>query len=168
MSYTGKILRLDLTNRTSSIIDTEPYQQWGGGFGISQAVFWDECEDVTVGGFDPKNVLVIATNPMTGTLAPSVGNKIEMTGIQVYSYPKEYYTRTNCGQFVGPMLKRAGWDGIVIKGEASSPVWVNIINDKVVFEDASDLWGKDTHYTQKEIWRRVTGRKSPGEWASVA
>ena len=78
ISYTGKILRLDLTNRTSSIIDTEPYQQWGG-FGISQAVFWDECEDVTVGGFDPKNVLVIATN-LTGTLAPSVGNKIEMTG----------------------------------------------------------------------------------------
>ncbi len=168
MSYTGKILKIDLTNKTSSVIDTGPYEQWGGGFGLAQAVFWDECEDVTVGGFDPKNVLVLATNPMTGTIAPSVGNKIEMVGIQVYSYPKEYYTRTNCGQFIGPMLKKAGWDGIVIKGEASQPVWVNIINDKVVFEDAASLWGKDTHYTQEEIWRRVTGRKGHGEWANVA
>ena len=28
--------------------------------------------------------------------------------------------------------------------------------------------GKDTHYTQKEIWRRSYRKKKPGEWASVA
>ena len=38
--YTGKILRLNLTSRTTSTIDTADYAQWGGGHGMGTAIFF--------------------------------------------------------------------------------------------------------------------------------
>jgi len=62
------------------------------------------------------------------------------------------------------MLKSAGWDGIVLEGKADKPVWLNIVNDNVVIEDAEGLWGLDTFEAQEEIWRRVSGNRGGGDW----
>jgi aldehyde:ferredoxin oxidoreductase len=43
--YVGKILRIDLTTRSVSTIETHKYEQWGGGHGIGSALFWDLVED---------------------------------------------------------------------------------------------------------------------------
>lgn len=37
--FVGKILIIDLTNQTAETIDSEPYQQWGGGHGMGSALF---------------------------------------------------------------------------------------------------------------------------------
>jgi aldehyde:ferredoxin oxidoreductase len=44
------------------------------------------------------------------------------------------------------MLKYAGWDGIVIEGQADEPVWLDIRNDTVAIRNCSklSLWGTDT------------------------
>lgn len=154
--YTGKILRINLTNKSIGVQDTEAYEMWGGGHGIGSALFWDLCEDKTVSGFDPKNVLTIMTSPLSGTLAPSSA-RCEVQGIGVQPYPVEWFTRSNVGGRFSAQLKYAGWDGIVIEGRADRPVWINVINDQVTFEDAKGVWGLDTKETQEEIWRRVTG-----------
>jgi hypothetical protein len=39
--YVGKILRINLTTKTISTIDTARFEEFGGGFGISAAIFWD-------------------------------------------------------------------------------------------------------------------------------
>ena len=73
--YTGKILRLNLTNGTVSTMDTSKYEEWGGGHGIGSAIFWDlavapgnwDLQD----GFDPRNVVTIMASPLAGTLSPS-------------------------------------------------------------------------------------------------
>ena len=150
--YVGKILRLDLTARTSSVIETEKYVQWGGGHGIGSAIFWDLCKDKTVTGRDPKNVLTLMTSPLSGTIAPSASGRVEVQGIGTAGYPVNWFTRSNFGGRFGGQLKYAGWDGIVLEGKSDSPVWIDIINDKAVFRDAKDLWGKDTQETQKLIW----------------
>lgn len=151
--YAGKILRLDLTARKSSVIDTEEYEQWGGGHGIGSALFWDLCKDKTVGGRDPGNVLTIMTSPLSGTMAPSASGRVEVQGIGTAGYPVNWFTRSNFGGRFGGQLKYAGWDGIVLEGKADAPVWIDIVNDKVVFRDAGDLWGKDTQETQKLVWK---------------
>ena len=161
--YAGKILRLNLTNRSMTVLDTEGYEEYGGGNGIASAIFWELCRDKTISGFDPQNVIILMTGPVTGTLAPGAG-RMEVCGINVFSYPVEWFSRSNIGGFFSAMLKYAGWDGIVIGGRADEPVWVNIVNNKVTIEDAKGLWGRDTIATQKEIWRRVTGRVGFGEW----
>jgi len=161
--YTGKILRINLTHGSKSIIDTEQYEEFGGGHGIGSAIFWDLCQDKAISGYDPRNVITIMPGPNAGTCIPG-GNRMELCGVGTFAYPVEWFTRSNIGGFFSSMLKFAGWDGIVIEGKASKPVWINIIDDKVIIEDATGLWGQLVNTAQAEIWRRVTGRDSFGEW----
>jgi len=41
--YMGKILNIDLTNQTYSILKTSKYEEYGGGIGIGTAIFWELC-----------------------------------------------------------------------------------------------------------------------------
>jgi aldehyde:ferredoxin oxidoreductase len=162
--YTGQILRVNLTDRKISILDTKNYEQWVGGHGIGSAIFWDLVKDKAIGGFDIKNVITIITSPLTGTLAPCASARTEVQGIGVQSYPIEWFTRSNFGGRFGPMLKYAGWDGIVLEGKSDGPVWLDIRNGEVELKDARQLWGLDTQQTQKEIWKEVMGEGPFGGW----
>ncbi len=160
--YAGKILRVNLTTRKISSIDTKNYKEWVGGHGIGSALFWDLCEDKTVDGFDPRNVITIMTSPISGTLTPSGSGRCEVQGIGVQSYPIGWFTRSNFGGRFAPMLKYAGWDGIVIEGKADKPVWLDIRDSDVRIKDARSLWGLDTFATQEEIWNEVNANYT--EW----
>lgn len=161
--YAGKILRLNLTARSVSTIDTKDYEGWVGGHGMGSAIFWDLVPDKKISGFDERNVVTIMTSPLTGTLAPGGASRTEMQGIGVQSSPIGWFTRSNLGGRFGAMLKYAGWDGVVIEGKADKPVWVDIRDSEVTIRDAKGLWGKDTRETQKKIWREVSG--DSGGWS---
>ena len=163
--YAGKILRIDLTNKKISSIETKKYKKWGGGHGIGSALFWDFCKDKTVNGLDPGNVVTFMTSPVSGTITPAASSRTEVQGIGVQAYPKGWFTRSNFGGQFAAMLKFAGWDGILIEGKADKPVWLDIRNDKVVISDAKDLWGKDTWDTQKLIQDKV--EKKFNEWFEI-
>src|SRR5512139_192619 len=157
--YAGKILRLDLTRRMATTIETEKYRRWGGGHGTGAALFWDFCKDKTItDGRHPANVCCIMTSPLNGTIVPSAGGRCEVVGVGVGMYPISWFTRSGFGGRFSTMLKYAGWDGIVIEGKADTPVWVDIRNAQVTFRDASGLWGKDTWATQQEIWNSLGAR----------
>ena len=163
--YTGKILRINLTDRKISTIDTAAYEQWGGGHGMGSAIFFDLVKDKTIDGFDPANVVTIMTSPLTGTIVPGGGAaRAEMQGIGVQSSPIGWFTRSNFGGRFGAMLKFAGWDGIVIEGAADKPVWVDIRNDSVQIRDAASLWGLDTWKAQSAIWQEVSGKADFTDW----
>lgn len=164
--YAGKILRIDLTDRKISTLDTKDYEQWVGGHGMGSAIFWDLVKDKTINGFDPRNVVTIMTSPLSGTLAPGASARTEVQGIGVQSSPIEWFTRSNFGGRFAPMLKYAGWDGIVIEGKADKPVWVDIRNEDVKIKDARHLWGLDTWKAQEEIWREVSSR-GYGNWMEL-
>jgi len=51
---------------------------------------------------------------------------------------------TNMGGAFGPMMKYAGYDQIIVKGKADSPVYVFVHDDKIEFRDARHLWGLGT------------------------
>ena len=156
--YAGRILRVNLTDRKSSTIDTKDYEQWGGGHGIGSALFWDLVKDKKINGFHPDNVVTVMTSPLSGTLVPGASARTEVQGIGVQSSPIEWFTRSNFGGRFAPMLKYAGWDGIVIEGKADKPVWIDIRDKDVKIKDAQHLWGLDAWKTQEEIWREVSGR----------
>ena len=158
--YVGKILRLDLTERRVTEIDTEPYRSWGGGHGLGAALFWDFCKDKTItDGRHSANVCCVVTSPLCGTIVPSAGGRCEVVGVGVGQYPVSWFTRTNFGGRFSTMLKYAGWDGIVIEGKADSPVWVDIRDGQVIFHAAQNLWGKDTWETEKLLKNRLGSEK---------
>lgn len=119
--YAGKILRLNLTKRSVSTIDTKDYEEWVGGHGMGSAIFWDLVPDKKISGFDERNVVTIMTSPLTGTLAPGGASRTEMQGIGVQSSPIGWFTRSNLGGRFGAMLKYAGWDGVVTRARRTSP-----------------------------------------------
>ncbi|MBR5261166.1 MAG: aldehyde:ferredoxin oxidoreductase, partial [Oscillospiraceae bacterium] len=85
----------------------------------------------------PEAVMIINTSPLNGTGAPSTSRynmsfKNVMTGGVASS---------NCGGQFGTMLKRAGYDGLILKGKAEKPVTIEIIDGEFSVSDASHLWG---------------------------
>ena len=85
--YTGKILRVNMTNKSVSTIDTAQYEDWGGGHGIGSAICWDLIEDKAIDGFDPKNIVTLMASPITGTTTPAGAGRCEVQGLGVYGYP---------------------------------------------------------------------------------
>ncbi len=169
--YAGKILRINLTKKSVSTIDTAQYEEYGGGHGIGSAIFWELVADqLPFGAFDPRNVITVMAGPFSGVLVPAGGGRCEVQGLAPQSYPVEWFTRSNFGGRFSTQLKYAGWDGIAIEGAvtgADDPVWVNIINDKVTIESAKTLWGLDIAETQEEISRRVIPGARFGEWIAL-
>jgi aldehyde:ferredoxin oxidoreductase len=162
--FAGKILRIDLTAKKITTIETKKYEHWGGAHGIGSALFWDLVSDKAIDGFDPKNVVTIMTSPLSGTLVPGSAARTEVQGIGVQSSPIGWFTRSNFGGRFSPMLKFAGWDGIVIEGSSPEPVWLDIRDDHVQLRDGGSLWGKDTWETQQYVFDEVSKDKRYGGW----
>jgi aldehyde:ferredoxin oxidoreductase len=165
--YTGKILRVNLTDRSISIIPTEKYEEYGGGHGMGSAIFFDLVgEQLPFEAFDPRNLIIMMAHPFAGTFMPGSG-RCEVQGLAPMLYPVEWFGHSSFGGRFTAQLKFAGWDGIVVEGAADKPVWINIINDKVEIENADGIWGMDTWDTQDEVSRRVMPNLRYGEWAQA-
>ncbi|MGM0397335.1 MAG: aldehyde ferredoxin oxidoreductase family protein [Bacillota bacterium] len=145
---TGKMLKINLSDKSTELLEIN--EEWKslyvGGEGYAAKILYDNLEP----GMDPmdeKNMLVFTTGPLTGTKAPSagrlvIGYKSPLTGT---------IGMTNVGGHLAPMLKRAGYDVIIITGKSDTPVYIYINDDSVEFKDASSLWGKNTEETEDAI-----------------
>ena len=82
---------------------------------------------------------------MTGTGAPS-SSRFNMTFKNVLTGG---IASSNCGGQFGVMLKRAGFDGLILKGQSGHPVTISIVDGIVSILDAGELLGKNTEETQQ-------------------
>ncbi|RLB89744.1 MAG: aldehyde:ferredoxin oxidoreductase [Deltaproteobacteria bacterium] len=146
--YMGKILDIDLTfgKMSEYPLSDEDRELFLGGRFISTKILWDELEAGT-DPLSPDNILIVMTSPLTGTGAPSssrydISAKSPLTGGIGHS---------NSGGNFGIHLKRAGWDGVIIRGRAKKPVYIDIKEDDIVIKDAGALWGLDTHAAQEAL-----------------
>lgn len=139
--YMGKILRIDL--KTGVIwheqLKEKDARMFIGGSGLGAKYLLDEC-DPSVDPLGPANLFIIMTGPFCGTKVPTSGRhavvtKSPLTGI---------FAESDVGGNWGYKFKKSGFDGIIITGSASRPVYIWIDDGKVEICDASNLWGKDT------------------------
>lgn len=148
--WIGKILWINLSDRTTRLLNTMDYgPQYIGGRGIAARIAWDSIPR-GVGALDPENLLMIFTGPLTGTTAPFSG-RTTVSGLSPQGWPHAWFSRSNFGGHWGPSLKYAGYDGLIIEGKADHPVTVWIQEGKIEFLDARHLWGKGTIETQKVL-----------------
>jgi aldehyde:ferredoxin oxidoreductase len=149
--YAGRILRADLNRGDFRVepLPTEWVHEYIGGDGFAARILYDEVPAKT----DPlgeKNKLILATGPVTGTLWPMSGrtvfvSKAALTGI---------WGESHVGGFIGPELKYAGYDALVIEGRAEKPVYVSIHDQDLEIFNASDLWGLKTDEVSAAIRRK--------------
>lgn len=148
MGWNRKILRVDLTKGTCT---EEPLNmQWAqaylGSRGLATKYLVSEI-DPKVDPLSPANKMIMATGPLTGTMASTGGRytvvtKGPLTGAIACS---------NSGGFFGAEMKFAGWDMIVFEGRSPVPVYLHIENERAQLRDAAHLWGKSCWETEETI-----------------
>jgi aldehyde:ferredoxin oxidoreductase len=146
--YSGKILRINLTDRSIQIEEPNEvfYRKYLGGEGFVAHTLLKEVGP-GVDPLGPDNVLVFAAGMLTG--APiggsgrqSVGARSPLTG---------GFGESEAGGFWGAELKQAGFDAIIILGASEKPVYLWINRGSVEIRDASGLMGKTTTEVQQLI-----------------
>ena len=149
--YAGNILYIDLTSGQSRIepLDMSMAKKFIGGCGIGERLLCDILRPDT-DPLSPDNPIIISAGPLIGTGVPGAA-KIEMLTKSPASVDKEkpihFIPRASGGtRRFGNMMKRAGYDQIVITGGARTPVYLKIVDDDVEVCSADDLWGEKNIY----------------------
>ncbi|MFN2281464.1 MAG: aldehyde ferredoxin oxidoreductase family protein [Anaerolineales bacterium] len=146
--YHGKILHCDLTSRTLTV--EEPgegfYRQYLGGSALGNYYLLRELKP-GIDPLGPDNLLVLSTSVMTGT--PLAGQsrfdaaaKSPLTG---------GVGSSQAGGFWPAQFKFTGYDALVIKGKASSPVYLWIHDGEAEIRTADHLWGLVTGDVQRTL-----------------
>ena len=148
MSWTRKILRVNLTNGT--VVEEALNMDWANEYlgqrGLGTRYLVDEI-DPQCDALGPDNKLIMTTGPLTGTIASTGGRysvvcKSPLTGTVACS---------NSGGFFGAELKFAGWDMIIFEGKAATPMYLNIEDDVAKLMPADDLWGQSCWATDHAL-----------------
>lgn len=153
--YMGKILYFDLSLSEKEIrdLDMDDVKKYIGGSGLGAKILFDETDENT-DPLGPENVLIFMTGPFTGTPVLcssrySVVSKSPLTGI---------FGESNSGGSWAEMLKKSGFDGIVIRGKAPKPVYLWLNNGEVELRDAGHIWGKDTFEIDSILKSETNGK----------
>ncbi len=161
--YAGKIGWVDLTRGTIRIDDLEESvaRKYLGGKAMGAFLLLRHLKPQT-DPYDPENVLIFITGPLSGTAFPAasrsaVVTRSPMTGTFLDSY---------CGGFFGPHLKRAGIDALVITGSADKLVYILVDSGEITLMDAGHLRGLTTSQTDERL--QDAHKKEKTERISVA
>ena len=134
--WAGTILEIDLNLQESKTfpLDETMARLYLGGRGLGARLLWD-LVGPEVDPLSEQNVLVFAAGPLTATGYQtsnrfSVSTKSPLTGTIIDA---------NSGGFWGMQFKKSGYDALIIRGKSNKPVWIEILQDKVLFHDATDL-----------------------------
>ena len=150
--FTGKVLRVDLTQRkmTVEMPPEEWYIKYLGGKGMGYRYLLQDLDPHT-DPLGPDNEIIFMSGPFAGTIIPTSSRMAVMT--------KSPATGTILVSLVGggvaAELKYAGYDGIIVSGKASSPVFLYVTDKRVTIENASQLWGKGIHETENIIRKKT-------------
>lgn len=143
--YNGKIVIINLTNRTCEVRDLP--SDWAhffiGGASLGARYLYDLMPAKTP-VFAPESVIGFISGPTNGTKA-LLGARVSVV---CKSPVNDFWNDASCGGSFGPHLRKTGYDGVFIKGKSDTPVYIDIHNGEVTFRDAQQLWGKTT--TQAE------------------
>ncbi|MGQ9584955.1 MAG: aldehyde ferredoxin oxidoreductase family protein [Anaerolineae bacterium] len=154
-SYTGRVLRVNLTHGTTAVEthDDAFYRRYLGGWGFIGHYLLREVPP----GSDPlgpENRLIFATGvvtgvPLAGSARHAVGAKSPLTG---------GFGAGEVGGFWGAELKKAGFDAVVVQGRAEKPVYLWIKDGQAEIRSASHLWGLTTKECQEQLREELGDR----------
>ena len=143
-TYNGQLLWVDLAAGRWQVetIDEDVVQQYLLGSGLAARIFF-ETVDPSLDALDPASPLIFMTGLLTGTIVPTSSRSVvcgrsPLTGI---------WNEAGLGGYWGPELKFAGYDGIIVTGQATKPVYLWIHDGEVEIRPADEWWGLDTYET---------------------
>ena len=146
MGYMHKYLDVDLSSGKihEKKLDQELAEKYIGGKGLGARILYEELKP-RIDPLSPENIILFMTGPLTGTSVVTSGRwcivtKSPHTGI---------YLDSQIGGKFGHRLKRAGYDYILVRGKAESPIYLNIHSEGSEILSATEYWGKGTFETEE-------------------
>jgi aldehyde:ferredoxin oxidoreductase len=151
--FHDNVARVDLSDGGVQYesIDDDDARKYIGARGLGVKYVCDQGPDVDPLG--EENLLAFMNGPLTGTQVTMSGRiaictKSPLTGT---------VTDSHHGGWSGARLKWAGFDGLLVEGQADDPVYAYVEDGEVELRDASHLWGKGVHETREIIEDEVEG-----------
>lgn len=148
MALHRKIAYVDLTAGTVETrqIPLELRRKFLGGRGMDAYFLYNHIEPGT-DPLGPGNALLFSAGLLSGTPAPA-GSRVQ---ISAKSPLTGMLGSANMGGFFAPELRYAGFDHLVVKGRAATPVYLWVHNGSVEIRKADALWGCNTVDTQARL-----------------
>ncbi len=152
-----QILVVDLTNQEFAVetVDGKILKAFLGGKGLGSYLL-SKSNPPQVDPLSPENHVVFTTGPACGSIVwgssrYGVFTKSPQTGL---------YSESYSGGRVPEAIDATGYDALIIKGRSPVPTVLTIRPGEVVFNEAGNIWGMDTHQAEDEVIRRFTGSAS--------
>ncbi|MFT4881292.1 MAG: aldehyde:ferredoxin oxidoreductase [Natronomonas sp.] len=147
------VARIDLSDGEVAYegVDDEDAKKYIGARGLGVKYVFDQGPDVDPLG--PDNLLAFMNGPLTGTQVTMSGR----IAICTKSPIEGQVTDSHHGGWSGARLKWAGFDGLLVEGEAEEPVYAYVEDGEVELRDASHLWGQGVHATMDDIESDLDG-----------
>jgi len=143
-----KLLAVDLNEKTFQVEDIDPglARDYIGGSGLAARLLYDRIK-LETDPLGPENPLLFLAGPIVGTSMPSAGRM----AVCARSPLTGFWGESNTGGFIGPEMRFAGFDGVLLNGRSEEPCWISVIDGQVQFHEADSLWGQDSYQTQETI-----------------
>jgi len=143
-----KVLRVNLSTGKISkeSINENLIKRYLGGRGLATKYISMEI-DPKVDPLSPENKLIFANGLLTGTSAPTGGRYMVVTKGPLTGT----IASSNSGGFFGAELSHAGYMLLIVEGKAKLPIYISIKDDEVKINDASEMWGMNTHQVTDKI-----------------
>jgi len=155
--YAGRVLRVNLTDGKIGIEEPPEsfYRRYLGGNGF---VGYYLLKDMPTGAdpLGPDNLLIFAAGTLTGIPIAGAGRSV----VGAKSPLTGGYGEADVGGFWGAELKRAGFDAVVVRGQAPSPVYLWIHDGKAELRPAGHLWGMKTLECQQTMRAELGERRA--------
>lgn len=150
----GKFLDVNLSDGQLGdySVNNSDYKMYLGGIGVNARILYEMLAP-GIDALDDKNILVFSTGTLVGSNFPTACR----TEVSAKSPLTNRFGTSNSGMFFGGHLRKAGYDGIILRGRSSTPVYILIDNNNTEIMGASDLWGKDTWDTLDLLENKYPG-----------
>ncbi|MBL7142882.1 MAG: aldehyde:ferredoxin oxidoreductase, partial [Phycisphaerae bacterium] len=154
--FTGIILRVNLS--TGAIekqkFDEDFYRMYMGGGALGTYFLLKETAS-DIDALAEQNILTIAPGVTTG--APVSG--VSRCCVTALSPVTGAIGDSQTGGNIGPMIKRAGYDAIVISGKSKTPVYLLVEGQDVQIKQASHLQGQNVLDVYDVLTKELGGGK---------
>ena len=151
-----KILRINMSDLSAKYEPMpEKWKKWGGR-GLTTAITYAEVP-ADCHPLGPNNKLTIAPGWVSGSPAApssgrtSFGGKSPLTG---------GIKETNAGGLASQKIAKLQIAAIIVEGVPAPEKWylISINKDEVVFQDASDLFGKGMYEVDELLWEKYPSK----------
>jgi aldehyde:ferredoxin oxidoreductase len=155
--YMGKILVVDLAKKElkDEPLNEQYARDFLGAGGIACRYLVDMIDEKT-DPLGPDNPLIFMAGLLTGSGGPSLSRWV----VASRSPYTTFYGDANGAAHFGSELRFSGYDGVIVKGKSSKPVYLYIKDGKPELKDAAGIWGLNTYETMAAIRKEYDDQRT--------